>query len=89
MVGGARVQSKGQPQRRKLMPKKVTISLHGIVRQIKIATKKLEKAEAKAITAAEAQQLASKVKNLKAIEVLVIKNCPKSKPSYGIVALVK
>jgi hypothetical protein len=79
---------KEQPQRRRLMPKKVTISLHRIVKQIKIATKKLEVAKAKAITTAESQQLGTKIKNLKAIESLVITNC-KSKPSYAISAVVK
>ncbi len=71
------------------MPKKIIISLHGIVKQIEIATRKLHGAKTKAITGNERQQLEVKIKNLKAIQSLVIKNCPKSKPSYGIVALVK
>jgi hypothetical protein len=77
------------PERRKNMSKKVTISLHGIVKQIKVTTKKLEGARSKAINNAEKQQLGVKIKNLKTIESLVIKNCPKSKPSYGIIAVVK
>jgi hypothetical protein len=71
------------------MAKKVTISLHGIVKQIEIATKKLEGAKSKAVTGAEKQQLGVKIKNLKGIRSLVIQNCPKSKPSYGIIAVVK
>lgn len=71
------------------MPKKVTISLHGIVRQIEIATNKLQRAKTGAISNAEKQQLAVKIKNLHSIRSLVIKNCPKSKPSYGISAIVK
>jgi hypothetical protein len=70
------------------MPKKVIISLHGIVRQIEIATKKLHWAKTKAISGAEKQQLEAKIKNLKTIRSLVIKNCPKGKPSYGIGAVV-
>lgn len=71
------------------MPKKVTISLHGIVNQIVAATKKLESAKAKAITPAEKQELGVKIQNLKKIRSEVILNCPKGKPSYGIKALVK
>jgi hypothetical protein len=71
------------------MPKKVTISLHGIVKQIDEATKKLDKVKSKAITGVEKQQLAVKVQNLRKIRAQVIVNCPKGKPSYGIKALVK
>ena len=71
------------------MPKKVTISLHGIVNQINQAEKKLTAAHKKAVTSVEKAQLATKIKNLKKIRSEVVKNCPKSKPNYGIVALVK
>ncbi len=71
------------------MPKKVTISLHGIVNQIDAATKKLSNAKANAITSGEKQQLGVKIQNLKKIKSEVILNCPKGKPSYGIKALVK
>ena len=71
------------------MPKKVTISLHGIVNQIDLAEKKLAAAEKKAVTQAEKKELAVKVSNLKKIKALVVKNCPKGKPAYAISALVK
>jgi hypothetical protein len=86
-----KARSEQEPERggRKIMPKKVTISLHGVVNQIKAATAKLAKARNRAISGAEKQQLAVKIKNLEKIKSLVIKNCPKSKPAYGIIALVK
>jgi hypothetical protein len=71
------------------MPKKVTISLHGIVKQLDEAEKKLAAAHKKAVTAVEKTQLAAKIKNLKKIRSEVIKNCPKGKPAYNIVALEK
>ena len=71
------------------MPKKITISLHGIVDQIEAATKKLVKAKADAVTAAKKQQLGVKIQNLEKIKSQVIVNCPKGKPSYGIKAIVK
>jgi hypothetical protein len=71
------------------MPKKVTISLHGIVNQIDAATKKLMKAKTDAVTAIEKQQLGVKIQNLKKIKSQVVLNCPKGKPSYAIKALVK
>ena len=54
------------------MPKKVTISLHGIVNQIDAATKKLTKAKTDAVTAVEKQQLGVKIQNLKKIKSEVI-----------------
>jgi len=71
------------------MSKKITISLHGIVDQMEAATKKLVKAKADAVTAAEKQQLGVKIQNLEKIKSQVIVNCPKGKPSYGIKAIVK
>jgi hypothetical protein len=60
------------------MPKKITISLHRIVTQIDQATGKLTAAENKTPAMAERKRLAIKIKNLKKIKGLVIKNCPKN-----------
>jgi hypothetical protein len=73
----------------KIMPKKVTISLHGIVNQIDQAEKKLTAAHKKAVSNVEKKQLEAKIKHLKKIRSEVIKDCPKSKPAYNIVALEK
>jgi hypothetical protein len=63
------------------MPKKVIISLHGIVNQINLAEKKLAAAQKKAITPGEKKELGVKISELK--------TCPKGKPSYNIGAIVK
>jgi hypothetical protein len=71
------------------MPKKVIISLHGIVNQINLAEKKLAAAQKKAITPGEKKELGVKISDLKKIKAQVLKTCPKGKPSYNIGAIVK
>jgi hypothetical protein len=58
-----------------IMPKKVTISLSGIVKQIDQATGKLSAARGKAATGLEKRELAAKIKNLKKIKKLVREHC--------------
>jgi hypothetical protein len=58
------------------MPKKVKISLTGIVNQIDQATRKLSRARGKAATRREKQKLAAKIKNLKSIKAQVKQLCP-------------
>lgn len=65
------------------MPKKV-VSLHGIVKQIEEATKKLKAAEGEVTTSGEKKKLATIIKNLNKIKNEVKNNCPKGKSSYGI-----
>lgn len=67
------------------MPKTISISLTGIVKQIEEAEKKLANAETKALTGQEKKKLAVKIKNLKKIKKLVKENCPKGKIGYTIV----
>lgn len=50
------------------MPKKVRVSLKGIVREIDKATKGLSGAKVKAATAMEKKRLAVKIQNLKKIK---------------------
>jgi len=50
------------------MPKKVKISLKGIVQQIDQATKHLEAAKGKVATAMEKKELEAKIKDLKEIK---------------------
>ena len=71
------------------MPKKVIVSLHGIVDRIDATIKKLAQGQSKALTQAEKKSLAVKIKSLKKIRKEVTNNCPKSKPSYGIIILEK
>jgi transcriptional regulator len=71
------------------MAKKVTVSLHGIVKQIDQATAKLSAAQTKALTGIEKQRLTVKIKNLKKVRALVIQDCPKGNHAYNIIALEK
>ena len=57
------------------MPKKVTISLSGIVKQIDQATGRLSAAKNKATTGLEKQRLAVKIKKLKKIKSQVQMYC--------------
>jgi len=70
------------------MPKKVTISLSNIVKQIDKATQELSTTKTKAITSAEKQSLALKIKNLKKIKGSVKEICPKGKNGLNITAIV-
>lgn len=65
------------------MPKKV-VSLHGIVKQIDEATKKLKAAEGQVTNSGEKKKLNTIIKNLNKIKSEVKNNCPKGKSSYGI-----
>jgi len=67
------------------MPKKVVISLHGIGKQIDLATKKLTKAKGKTLMKAERQTVNAAIKTLKEIKAAL--PCPKkpASKSYGIV----
>ena len=67
------------------MPNKITVSLSGIVAQIDQATGKLSTAKNKALTGAEKQKLAVKIKNLMKIKNMVRENCPKGKKGLNIV----
>ena len=58
------------------MPKKVRISLRGIVEQIDQASGKLSRARDKAATRIEKQKLAAKIRNLKRIRAQVKQLCP-------------
>ena len=77
------------------MPKKVTVSLKGIVKEIDEATKKLSGAKNKAISGLDKKKLAVKINNLKKIRAAVKANCAttsQSKPlplPYGIVVNTK
>jgi G:T/U-mismatch repair DNA glycosylase len=64
------------------MPKKIAVSLHGIVKQIDLAARKLSDAERRAITGAEKRKLRATIKALKKARVEVIKRC--GGKSYGI-----
>jgi len=57
------------------MPKKVIISLHGIVKQIDLATERLSAARAKATTGLEKRSLAVKIRKLRQIKKLVQVPC--------------
>jgi hypothetical protein len=70
------------------MPKKVSISLSDIVKQIDQATTKLAAARGKVLTNVEKQKLAAKIKNLKKIKGWVQDNCPKGKPGLTIIVPV-
>jgi len=50
------------------MPKKVKISLSGIVKQIDQATKNLNAAKGKAVTASEKKEVTAKIKKLNGIK---------------------
>ena len=67
------------------MPKKVEISLSGIVKQIDEATKKLNAAKGKATTASEKKKLAIKIKKLNAIKKEVKANCPGGAKGLNII----
>ncbi|HYA62518.1 MAG TPA: hypothetical protein VED66_04900 [Candidatus Sulfotelmatobacter sp.] len=67
------------------MPKKVKISLSGIVKQIDQATKNLNAAKGKAVTAKEKKELALKIKHLTAIKKEVKANCPKGAQGLNII----
>jgi hypothetical protein len=64
------------------MPKKIAVSLHGIVKQIDLASRKLSKAEHKALTSVEKQKLRATIKTLKKVRGEIIERC--GGRSYGI-----
>ncbi|MGB7848206.1 MAG: hypothetical protein WBL63_21525 [Candidatus Acidiferrum sp.] len=71
------------------MPKKVTVSLKGIVKEIDAVTGKLSDLKGKAITSQEKQRLAANIEGLKKIRAEVRERCPKSgRLAYGVVVNV-
>jgi hypothetical protein len=57
------------------MPKKIIISLKGIVKQIDLATGELSAASAKATSGLEKQKLTAKIKGLNKIKKQVREKC--------------
>jgi hypothetical protein len=68
------------------MPKKITISLRGIVEKIDKAQVELKEAK-KIANLATKQSLTVKIQNLQNIKEAVVSNCPKGKSSFNIVVL--
>ena len=69
------------------MPKKLVISLKGIVAAIEEVQAELLAAENMAATSAEKKKLAAKIKKLDKVAYTVKASCPKGKNGYNIVAL--
>jgi len=71
------------------MPKKITVSLKGILREIEKTKKQLKKAEKKAARSSDKKLLALAIKNLTAAGGEVKVACKNGEPAMNYVVLTK